>query len=99
VAGYATSGSAADIAPPSVPAGVQGSGAAGHVSLTWDASGDNTGVSGYRIYRDGRLVARSDTTSYSAAGLTPGSEHVFAVAAYDSAGNSSAHSPEVSVTS
>jgi hypothetical protein len=59
------------------------------VVLDWDASTDNVGVAGYRIYRDGveiNVVAdgSSDDTDR---GFVMGRKYTYAVRAYDAAGN------------
>lgn len=68
------------------------------VDLHWTAATDNTGVTGYRIYRDGQLLKEvGAVTSFSDAVLGS-STHVYAVSALDAAGNESARSAEASVT-
>jgi chitodextrinase len=48
------------------------------------------GVAGYRIYRDGALVATTVAGNHSDSGLTPATNYTYSVVAYDEAGNSSA---------
>ena len=62
------------------------------IDLAWDAASDNTGVTGYRIYRDGQLIASTAETSYSDTGLSPATSYIFQVSAFDAAGNESTHS-------
>lgn len=59
------------------------------VSLNWTASQDDVGVTGYDVYRDGIKVAgvSGSTTSYVAAGLSPGTPYSFTVRARDAAGH------------
>jgi chitodextrinase len=89
-----------DTVPPSPPSGVT---ATAHspteVDLTWTASTDNVGVAGYRIYRDGVLVASSATTTYADTGVQPSTSYSYYTIAYDAAGNTSTASNTVSVTS
>ena len=48
----------ADATAPSVPSNLQGTAAStSQINLTWTASSDNLGVTGYRVYRNGSLVA------------------------------------------
>ncbi|OAS14895.1 sugar-binding protein [Paenibacillus oryzisoli] len=71
------------------------------VNLTWTASTDNTGVAGYNIYSGGVYIGATTTlssTSYTAIGLTPSSAYSFTVKAKDGAGNLSAASNSLSVT-
>lgn len=60
------------------------------INLTWAASTDNVAVAGYRIYRDGYVVATSTTNSFSDIYLAPNTRYTFAVSAYDTSGNKSA---------
>ncbi len=101
-AGFGTSrlGPAGDTSAPTVPGNVSavaGSPFAVHVS--WDASTDDTGVTGYDLYRDGALWKSLGTeTAYDDTTVLNSSTHHYAVRARDLAANVSALSPEVSVT-
>lgn len=91
-------GGAADTTPPSAPASLAGSPTSfSSVALTWAASTDNVGVTGYNVYRDGALVAISPTTGYTVTGLKANTSYVFTVRALDAAGNLSAASQPVTV--
>ena len=68
------------------------------IDLTWDASTDNVGVTGYNIYRDNVLVDTSPTNSYSDTALDPSTEYVYEVSAFDAAANESARSDPDSAT-
>jgi hypothetical protein len=68
------------------------------IDLSWTASTDNVGVTGYKIYRDGVEVGTSTTTSYSVYGLTGLTTYSFTVKAYDGAANLSAASNTASGT-
>jgi chitodextrinase len=71
-------------------------------TLGWTASTDNVGVTGYRVYREAgatdTLLATVAGTSYPVTGLTSGTTYQFYVLAVDAAGNVSAASTPVSVT-
>ncbi len=67
-------------------------------NLTWGASTDNVGVTGYDVLRNGATVATVTGTSYSATGLSPSTAYTFQVKARDAAGNLSAGSNTISVT-
>ncbi|GFJ91987.1 endo-1,4-beta-xylanase [Phytohabitans rumicis] len=74
-------------------------------TLSWTASTDNVGVSGYDIYRapgasGGAFasVGTSTTTSFTNSGLTASTTYRYQVRARDAAGNTSAFSPAVTVT-
>lgn len=68
------------------------------VSLVWDASTDNVGVTGYRVYRDGVEIGVSAGNSYTDSTVLAASTYVYSVAAYDAAGNISELSNTLSVT-
>ncbi|MGW3624903.1 discoidin domain-containing protein [Streptomyces sp. NPDC000880] len=68
------------------------------VDLNWSASTDNTGVTGYSVYRDGKLVSASGKTSVRLSGLTAGETYSFQVTARDAAGNESPKGGAVEVT-
>lgn len=69
------------------------------VNLSWNASTDNVGVVGYDVYRNGTLLgATTGGTTYNVTGLTPSTTYTFTVKARDAAGNVSAASNTLSVT-
>ncbi|NLM11125.1 MAG: hypothetical protein GX213_10220 [Clostridiaceae bacterium] len=53
------------------------------VSLSWDESTDNVAVIGYDIYRDGIRIASSSTNTYLDTKLSPDTEYMYFVVAYD----------------
>lgn len=68
------------------------------INLTWTASTDNVGVAGYNIYRDSILVNTSGGPAFQDTGLTPLTEYTYEVEAFDAAGNKSAKSSAIQVT-
>src|SRR5205814_619429 len=95
----ATTPAAPDTTPPSVPTGLTASAvSSSQINLSWAASSDNVGVSGYRVYRDGAQIATTSTTFFANTGLSPSTTYSYAVAAFDAAGNASARSGTVSAT-
>src|SRR6266700_5830328 len=92
-------GGGGDTTPPSAPAGLTASGTtANSTNLTWNASTDNVGVTGYDVLQNGATVATATGPSYTATGLSPSTAYTFQVKAFDAAGNVSAGSNTVSVT-
>ncbi len=82
-----------DVIPPSAPADLAlVSRTNTSVDLSWSASTDNLGVAGYNVYRDGTLVSSPTAHSATVSGLTCGTSYVFAVEAFDVAGNVSSRS-------
>ncbi len=66
--------------------------------LSWTASTDNIGVSGYRIFNGTTLIGSVVGTSYTVINLTPNTGYTFTVTAIDGAGNVSPVSNSVNVT-
>ena len=89
----------ADTTPPSVPTGLAGTlASAPQINLSWNASTDNVRVTGYNVFRNGTKVGTSTSTSYQDTSLAAGTTYTYAVSAYDAAGNTSAQSSSVSIT-
>ncbi len=68
------------------------------ISLAWNASTDNVGVTAYNVYMNGNLATTVSSTSTTISGLTPSTTYSFYVVAKDAAGNSSSNSSTVSGT-
>jgi chitodextrinase len=80
----------ADATAPTTPTGLTQTGrSATSVSLSWSASSDAVGVTGYGVYRDGTLAGSASGTTYTVSGLACGQSYSFAVDAVDAAGNRS----------
>lgn len=89
----------ADTSPPTAPSGLSMSGLLpSGVTLTWSASTDNVSVVGYDIFANGTLIGSSATLNYTATSLTPATNYSITVKAKDAAGNLSAASQPLSVT-
>jgi chitodextrinase len=97
-----TTPAAPDTTPPSVPTGLAlVSATSTQVVLSWTASTDNTGgsgLAGYRIYRAGAQIGTSTTAAYTDGTTVGTTNYSYTVAAYDNAGNVSAQSAPLSVT-
>lgn len=97
--GAAYSGGGTDTTVPTTPASLAASGTtSSSTNLTWTASTDNVAVTGYNIYSGATLISTSATNSATVAGLTASTTYSFTVKAKDAAGNLSASSNAVSVT-
>ncbi|MDQ0890895.1 chitodextrinase/beta-mannanase [Paenibacillus sp. V4I9] len=68
------------------------------VSLSWTASTDNVGVTGYDIYNGNTIVGSTTIPSFTVTGLVAGTAYSFSVRAKDAAGNQSLNSASISVT-
>jgi len=88
-----------DTEPPSVPTNLtSGTPTTDSVPLSWTASTDNVGVTGYRIEGGASTVDIGNVTSYTLTGLSPSTTYAFTVKAKDSAGNVSSASNAVTIT-
>ncbi len=84
---------------PTVPAGLAASGITQtSFTLSWTASTDNVGVASYKVLRNGVQQGTTASTSMLISGLTAGTTYSMTVAASDSAGNWSAQSSPLNVT-
>jgi glucose/arabinose dehydrogenase len=95
----------ADSTPPSAPGNLKATGSIGKVTLAWEASSDDFGVTGYEVYRStspgftpsaANRIATPTATGYVDA-TAPGT-YYYRVKAADAAGNLSAPSAEASGT-
>ncbi|MFD2564275.1 fibronectin type III domain-containing protein [Aquimarina rubra] len=88
-----------DTEAPSVPTNLVASNTTDvSTTISWDASTDDTGVTAYDVFQDGVLVATVATTSADISGLSPSTSYDFTVVAKDAAGNESAASDALTVT-
>src|SRR5438477_377444 len=95
----ATTAASSDTTPPTTPTGLAASAlTATSLTLSWSPATDNVGVTGYRVYRNGTLAASPSGTSASITGLLASVLYSFTVSAVDAAGNASASSAPLSVT-
>ncbi len=94
-----------DTTAPSAPTNLAATPSSTQVSLTWTASTDNVGVTGYNVFRctgsfcsPGTLIGTSATNSYTDTTVAAGTTYNYTVKAYDAAGNISSASNKVKVT-
>lgn len=96
---YSGGGTSTDTIAPSAPTNLSASGTTSvATTLSWTASTDNVGVTGYDIYSGTTLLGNTAATSASITGLTASTTYSFTVKAKDAAGNVSAASNVLSVT-
>jgi len=90
---------APDLTAPSTPASLQATATStSQINLSWNASSDNIGVTGYRIYRGGTQITTTSNTTYQDTGLSSSTTYSYTVSAYDAAGNESVQSSAFSAT-
>jgi endoglucanase Acf2/chitodextrinase len=88
-----------DTTAPSTPTGLTASGTtSSSTNLSWSASSDNVGVTGYEILLGGSVIGTVGGTAATVTGLAASTSYTFAVRAKDAAGNRSGASSSVSVT-
>lgn len=86
--GTAGGGAGGDSKPPSKPANLSKTSAtATSISLTWTASFDEVGVTGYLVYADGAGAGTAIGTVHTVSGLSCGRSYTLGVEARDAAGN------------
>jgi hypothetical protein len=95
----ASGGSPGDTTAPTTPQNLNATTiSASKINLTWAFPSDFDNVAGYRIYRDGALLATATTTVYSDTGLIASTLYSYTISAYDAAGNESGHCGPASAT-
>jgi chitodextrinase len=94
-----TFGDVADTQAPTVPSGLSSSNIEEtSFTLSWNASTDNVGVTGYDVYQNGSYIVTTANTSYNISGLTASTTYSYYVKAKDAAGNVSVASSTINVT-
>jgi endonuclease I/chitodextrinase len=97
--GAAPGGGTTDTTAPSIPLNLSSNAkTTTSVSLTWSASTDNVGVIGYEVYRGTTLITTTTATTYNVTGLTASTAYTFSIKAKDAAGNKSASSTTLSIS-
>ncbi|HWW00426.1 MAG TPA: fibronectin type III domain-containing protein [Candidatus Acidoferrum sp.] len=96
---------APDTQPPTAPASLTATAInGGQINLSWAASTDNVGVTGYLVERENpgsttfAQIGTASGTTYNDTGLSPNSTYSYQVRATDAAGNLSGYSPVASAT-
>jgi chitodextrinase len=78
----------ADTTAPSTPTALSTSNVTTtQITLSWTASTDNVGVTGYEMYRDGKLVTTVTSTNYTFTSLTAATTYTLGVKARDGSNN------------
>ncbi len=92
-----TTSAPGDSQAPSAPALLGKTGATEtSISLSWSASSDDRGVTGYEVLQGDTVVKTVTGTSATVDGLASGTAYTFTVRAFDAAGNRSAQSTPLS---
>ena len=78
-----------DVTAPSAPPSISGQSLTGptRIRISWAAASDNAAVTGYRVYRNGVLLASTSSLAYVDYAVAKKTSYSYAVRAMDSAGN------------
>jgi hypothetical protein len=94
-----TQNNTAPVITPSIPTNLTATvNSSTQINLSWTASTDDVGVTGYKIYRDGTQITTTANTSYTNTGLMAETLYSYTVSAYDAAENNSAQTSQVQAT-
>ncbi len=88
----------ADEEAPTVPSGLSIVESVVGYLISWNASADEFGVTGYKVYNGDVVIAEVAETSYTLSDYEEGTTYDITVTAYDAAGNESAKSETESFT-
>src|SRR5947208_15241016 len=92
-----TSAASGDTTPPSAPSGLASSNVtSSSVTLSWSASTDNVGVTGYDVLRGGAVIGSATSTSFTDNSVQSSTTYSYTVRAKDAAGNLAAQSSPLS---
>jgi hypothetical protein len=78
-----------DTTPPSAPTELTAAGGDARVTLNWKANTADPDLAGYRVYRGSTLVGSPTASTFTDAGLLPGTTYAYQVRAVDTSGNPS----------
>jgi endoglucanase len=97
VFGSEPGGGVVDTQPPTTPANLRVTGATSStISLAWDASTDDVGVTAYQVFRGSTLAGSATSTAFTDTGRSPSTAYTYTVVAQDASGKQSAASAPVS---
>ena len=99
VFGNEPGGGVVDTQPPTTPGNLRVTGTTSStVSLAWDASTDDVGVTGYQVFRGTTLAGSATSTTFTDTGRSPSTTYSYTVVAQDASGKQSAASTAVNAT-
>lgn len=87
-----------DTQAPSQPVNLVGTTSTSLINLTWDASTDNVGVAGYKIYRNDQQIATTTKPNFGDGTIEASKTYSYYVLAFDANGNQSEKSSTISLT-
>jgi spore coat protein H len=88
-----------DITPPTSPEGLVASEISStSAKLSWNESQDNLAVIGYKVFKNGTMIANQSATTFVDVNLAPETKYTYTVLAFDYTENQSVLSASVEVT-
>lgn len=87
-----------DTSAPSAPTSLVATSNTSYIYLSWQASTDNVGVTGYKIYRNQLLYGTSVNLAFADIAATTGQSYIYYAKAFDAAGNLSDNSNAVTAS-
>jgi hypothetical protein len=92
-------GGGGDTQAPTPPTNLQAIGSTGKVDLSWTAGTDDTGVTGYRVWRNGTQIDTiGAVTTYTDTNVTAGTTYTYTLQSLDAAGHNSVQSDPAMAT-
>jgi chitodextrinase len=88
----------ADTTLPTPPYQISYTIASSQISFTWGGATDNVGIAGYKIFRNGIYLTTKSTPYCIDSGLLPNTPYSYYIKAFDAAGNESAATQTLSIT-
>jgi hypothetical protein len=96
---FSGGGGGGDTQNPTPPTNLQAVGSTGKVDLTWTAGTDDTGVTGYRVFRGGTQIDQiGAVTAYTDTNVTAGTTYSYTLQSLDAAGHTSVQSDPATAT-
>ncbi|NTW22165.1 hypothetical protein HGA34_01310 [Candidatus Falkowbacteria bacterium] len=86
-----------DTTKPSTPTGLSAIVTTSSVALNWNAASDNVAVTGYNVMRGTSTIATTTQRNYTDSGLAASTSYIYAVSAFDAAGNTSSSSAALTI--
>ncbi|WP_420707444.1 glycosyl hydrolase family 18 protein [Paenibacillus sp. 1001270B_150601_E10] len=96
---FTTLPASADTTPPTPPTILTSAAITdSSVTLTWSGATDNVGVAAYEVYNGTNLAATVTGTTYTVSNLAPNTAYTFQIKSKDAAGNTSALSKKLTIS-
>ena len=88
-----------DNTAPTVPTNLSAAVSPGQIGLSWPPSADNSGVAGYKVFRNGVFLQSVGSPAALDSTVTGSAQHCYTVSSYDAVGNESPQSSPICTSS